>query len=446
MYSMLGSWGLNVIITAFLDNFLWFVIARMTLGIFQAGFVPCILVYISSFYTKEETATRLACVFSFAAISQSFSELISDYVSQADHLHGLSGWQWYYITEGLNGLLMGIATLLYLPSFPETCNFLNPADRVLAVARGRDGYDKEESSLANRKPHLQTRRPQFRFNYMHFIDIVQDLRIWLLSVCYLFIAAASDLLIVATPEISARAFGIARTCVNNCTVAGAEEELDLRSGIPLVLEVTSILPYGLAMAAAYFTAIRSDATGDRATHAMAPLGLAIFGFVFMGVFSNQDQPVRYFFGVLPTVVGTICGVPSVLAYAMEHASGDTQRATVAGVVIGLGHSLGLVVSALFQLMHSSPTVVDSSVDWASAITLGVSCVCLLGVQRLNDAEKDNNWGKAPGLRRLLNDEDEAKAWDIELNDVGDFVKSGKIGSTEYGSMGDEAAWESSDEI
>ncbi len=72
--------------------------------------MPSLLVYIASFFTKEESATRFAIVFSVAAMSQSFSELISDYVSQADHVHGLSGWQWYYIMEGVTGLIMGIAT------------------------------------------------------------------------------------------------------------------------------------------------------------------------------------------------------------------------------------------------------------------------------------------------------------------------------------------------
>ncbi len=334
---------------------------------------------------------------------------------------------------------------IYLPSFPETCTFLNPADRVLAVARGRDGYDKEESSLVNTKAQFQVKPPIFRFNYVQFVESLLDVRIWLLAVAYLFIAAASDLMIVATPEIAAHSFNISRSCVNNCTLPGAEEELDLSHGIPFLLEVTCIIPYALGIIASYFLALKSDESGARTNHAVASLGLSIFGFAFLAIFSAQDQAVRYFFGAIPAVIGLLSSVPSIFAYAMEHASGDTQRGTVAAIAAGLGHSLGLLISAIIQLSHSSPTVINNSVDWITVFTLCTSVACIIGAQKLNEVEESNNWGKAPGLRRLLNDADEAKAWDIELNDVGDYLKSENISSPSNG-YGTAGRWSSDEDL
>ena len=63
-----------------------------------------------SFYTKEESATRIAYVMSMAALSQSFSELISDYTAQIKNSGGLSGWQWFYVIEGIIGLILAVAT------------------------------------------------------------------------------------------------------------------------------------------------------------------------------------------------------------------------------------------------------------------------------------------------------------------------------------------------
>jgi hypothetical protein len=47
---------------------------------------------------------------SISAVSQSFSELISEYAAQFDNSGGLSGWQWFYIIEGILGISMAIIT------------------------------------------------------------------------------------------------------------------------------------------------------------------------------------------------------------------------------------------------------------------------------------------------------------------------------------------------
>ena len=306
---------------------------------------------------------------------------------------------------------------------------------MLAVARGRDGYDKEESSLVTKATHLETRAPIFRFNYIQFLDSVQDLRLWLFGISYLFVTASLDLLIVATPEVSAAAFGITRTCVNNCS-ATTGEQLDLSRGIPFGLEIAAIFPYALAMIVSYFVSVHSDNTSSRANCSSLSLMAAIFGFVVLAIFDSPAQPVRYFLGVLPAVVGLIAATPSILAYAMEHASGDTQRGTTASISVGLGQSLGLLVTALFQLTHSNPSVSSSSVYWLTTLGLSISIGCIFWIQRMNETEAQSGWGKAPGLRRLLNDADEAKAWDIELNNVDDFIKSQPIGDAHLG-WGDE---------
>lgn len=292
--------------------------------------------------------------------------------------------------------------------------------------------------MVTKTTHLETKAPLFRFNYVQFLDTIQDLRIWLFAVGYLFVVSSLDLLIVATPEVSASAFSITRTCVHNCnTTAGGEEELDLSKGIPFALEMAAIFPYALAMVVSYFTSVHSDTTGTRANCSTLSLMSAFFGFMVLGIFNAPAQPVRYFLGIIPAVVGLITATPSILAYAMEHASGDTQRGTAASISVGLGQSLGLLVTALFQLTHSSASVSSPSVYWLTCLGLAISIGCIFWVQKMNDAEEQSGWGKAPGLRRLLNDADEAKAWDIELNNVDDFIKSGPVDGAQLGGWGEE---------
>jgi hypothetical protein len=50
-------------------------------------------------------------------------------------------------------MIVGIASWFYLPSYPETCSFLNQADRVLASMRGKDGMDQESSTRVSSNLH-----------------------------------------------------------------------------------------------------------------------------------------------------------------------------------------------------------------------------------------------------------------------------------------------------
>jgi MFS family permease len=296
---------------------------------------------------------------------------------------------------------------------------LNSADRVLAVARGREGFDKEESSMIT-KPS-DSRATVYRFNFLQFFDIIQDIKIWLLALAYLTIAAALDFLLVATPEVTSLAFGFSNVCVGNCTI----ENIDFSHGISFSLQILAIAPYGAALVLSYLLAVKSDETGDRATYIFYSLLTAILG-IFVLAIGPSNQSFAYFFGAVPAIVGLVSSVPSVLSYAMDHASGDTQRATVAGIAVGLGQSFGLLLTALQQLEHNSGYISSKGVYWINFFLLVLGFACVVGVSQLNISEEQSIWGKAPGLRRLLNDADESKAWGVELSNVDDFIKTGTL--------------------
>lgn len=59
---MMAGWGLVSALSAAIFNVPGFIVTRFVLGIFQSGFLPSIVIYISYFYTREEWATRLSYV------------------------------------------------------------------------------------------------------------------------------------------------------------------------------------------------------------------------------------------------------------------------------------------------------------------------------------------------------------------------------------------------
>eukprot|EP00842_Homolaphlyctis_polyrhiza_P000451 jgi/Hompol1/1406/HPOL_001474-RA len=337
------AWGTIAAATAGSSNWGGFLATRLFLGLAQSGFVPSILVYMVYFYTKEELATRFSYVISSATAASSVSGLFTHYISRADGSAGLAGWQWTFIMEGMIGIVMGVVTWMYLPSYPETCHFLSPADRVLAASRGRDGAE-DDSNLLTTGITKTTRTPIYRFHQEQMFDVIKDTRAWLLAVSYFLISLAMDCLVVLSPEVAATSFDINKQVLRNATSGDLEMIIDDEDG-SLPINLLSTAPYLIGGVIAMAVAAHSDSLGERAMHAAVPLAISSGGFGFMAILPPKYAgagPARYFMGLLPA------------------------------------------------------------------------------------QEELNMWGKAPGLRRLLNDADEAKAWDVELSNI-DLLKTGTLG-------------------
>lgn len=79
--AMLG-FGAITVGTAFTTGFSSLVVCRLLLGVTEAGVFPCIVVYYSMIYKREELGRRLSYIFVFAALSGSFGGLVGTYFMQ----------------------------------------------------------------------------------------------------------------------------------------------------------------------------------------------------------------------------------------------------------------------------------------------------------------------------------------------------------------------------
>jgi len=96
---------------AFQSSYASFMVTRFLLGITEAGFGPGGLWYISTWYTKKETAKRVM-VFYFGIMSgQASSKLIAYGILHMRGVAGRSGWFWLFVLMGsftcVNGLILG---------------------------------------------------------------------------------------------------------------------------------------------------------------------------------------------------------------------------------------------------------------------------------------------------------------------------------------------------
>ncbi|KAG0380461.1 hypothetical protein BGX24_008096 [Mortierella sp. AD032] len=109
--------------------------ARFFLGLAESGYAPGPVYIISMWYARNEQTLRVGLFFSASTVAGAFGGLLAYGISHMDGLHGLTGWQWIFIIEGIPTILVCFIALIYLPDFPATSTFLTPTERALTIKR-----------------------------------------------------------------------------------------------------------------------------------------------------------------------------------------------------------------------------------------------------------------------------------------------------------------------
>ncbi|KAJ0110296.1 hypothetical protein J7T55_000729 [Diaporthe amygdali] len=131
---MCFGWSVVTIGTAFVKNFGDLVAVRVLLGVTEAGFFPCLSLYISMVYKKEEQGRRIAYLFSSVALAGMFGGLIATGITYMGSRHGVESWSWLYIIEGCISILVASWVFFGLPANPTEAKFLTAKDKnVIAI-------------------------------------------------------------------------------------------------------------------------------------------------------------------------------------------------------------------------------------------------------------------------------------------------------------------------
>ncbi|KAL0938280.1 major facilitator superfamily transporter [Colletotrichum truncatum] len=122
-------WGLVATFSAFVQNFAALVACRLLLGLFEAGFFPGVVLYLSMFYSRRSLALRIAYFYGTAAASGVAGGLVAYGISFMDGTAGWSAWRWIILINGLPTIVTGFVIPFVLPNSPETAKFLSDEDK-----------------------------------------------------------------------------------------------------------------------------------------------------------------------------------------------------------------------------------------------------------------------------------------------------------------------------
>ncbi|KAG8680665.1 hypothetical protein FRC08_016118 [Ceratobasidium sp. 394] len=142
--SIMIGWGLVMTFMCLVKDFKGLLIARLFLGLTEAGLFPGVNFYISMWYKRSEIARRVALFFSAATIAGAFGGLLAFGIDHMEGVGGLHGWAWIFALEGIITVAIAGFAFFYLHDYPETARFLTPDERRAVRAR----ITQDASSLA----------------------------------------------------------------------------------------------------------------------------------------------------------------------------------------------------------------------------------------------------------------------------------------------------------
>ncbi|KAK45156.1 major facilitator transporter [Caballeronia jiangsuensis] len=136
-------WGLTSAATAFVSAPWQFYAIRLMLGIFEAGFFPGIILYLTYWYPSQRRG-RVTGLFLFGMPITGVlgGPLSGTIMSGMEGLGGMHGWQWLFIVEGLPTVLMGFLLYRMLPNKPAEASWLDDAEKeTVRAAMSADHKD-----------------------------------------------------------------------------------------------------------------------------------------------------------------------------------------------------------------------------------------------------------------------------------------------------------------
>jgi sugar phosphate permease len=182
------GWGLTSMAMVFVKTSLMFYLLRFLLGVFEAGFYPGIILYLTYWFPTS----RRALAFGFFMSASAFAGVIGGplagtIMSTMNDVQGLRSWQWVFLIEGIPSVIAGIATLIYLTDEPSKAGWLSPEE----IAALKADLERDTASLGSREQGV--------------LSSLRSKTVWQFIAIFFFIILANSALTFWAPSVIAEA-------------------------------------------------------------------------------------------------------------------------------------------------------------------------------------------------------------------------------------------------
>ena len=139
-------WGFLSSCTMFTRSAAFFYVIRFSLGLFEAGFFPGVILYLTLWYSGRHRARMVAAFMTAIALSGIIGGPVSGWIlSNISGMCGLRGWQWLFLLEGVPSVIVGSLVYFVLDDEPSKAKWLTEDERNLLVQRLAEDEERKNT-------------------------------------------------------------------------------------------------------------------------------------------------------------------------------------------------------------------------------------------------------------------------------------------------------------
>lgn len=282
---------------------------RFLLGAAEAGFFPGMILYFRSWFPADARARVVAMFMTAGPVSGIIGGPISGALLGLHHVHGLSGWQWLFLLEGLPAMILGVLAFFVISDRPENAKWLSPEQRTWLAKTLREEDQAAQALSRGAGNELST--------VGRVVQILANGRLWLFAFVY---------------------FGL-NTCAYGVSLWLPVGLRSLTGISNFRLGLLSTIPYATAAVLMVILGIHSDRTGERRWHVAIAAGVAAVALCFAGYATNVTWLIVAFsvamIGV-QSMNGPFWAMPSKLLSSSAAAAGIALINSVGNLGSGFG--------------------------------------------------------------------------------------------------------------
>ncbi|BAN25275.1 MFS transporter [Caballeronia insecticola] len=323
-----------------------FYLLRFLLGVFEAGFFPGIVLYLTYWFPAGRRAAVMSVFFAGVAVAGVFGGLVSGWIMRdMAGVMGLYGWQWMFALEGAPAVLLGLLALRLLVDAPRDARWLTQAEqeRLVALCSGTNGATRQHDPRG-------------------LLDALRNPRIYLFAFIYFSLTCASLTLSFWMP-LMIRDFGIT----------------DVMS-----VSLYTVVPNAVGAVGLIFIARHSDRAGERRKHfACCTIG----GGIALAALTLHPPSLPLMLAILSLAATLIfAALPIFWAVPASHLPGNSAAAGIA-FISSIGITSGIVSPWVIGQIRTATGSMDLAVHLLSLLLFASGAALMFGLRGEADSSR-----------------------------------------------------------
>ncbi|WP_372525962.1 MFS transporter [Piscinibacter sp.] len=232
-------WGIVAAAMMFVQTPTQFYVLRFLLGVFEAGFFPGIILYLTFWYPSARRGQMIAIFMAATTVASVIAgPLCGGIMKYLDGANGLAGWQWLFLVQGLPATLLGIVAYFYLQDKPEDAHWLSASEKKAL----RTNLDNDQKNVACA-------------SHASLGQMLRDRKVYVLALVYFLLLGATYTMIFWVPTLI-KSWGVADLM-----------QIGLYAALPSLIGVFGMILIGR----------HSDKHSERRWHFAASVAIAAVG-------------------------------------------------------------------------------------------------------------------------------------------------------------------------